>query len=143
LSTLLDDEENKMQQDLSSARVKTGLAANLHYVWLGHKDTQSIILHNQIKALLKKNYCFDDGMELDDTIHDSVGEIHDLYEYLEQPGSHYVSLLAGIVPEVCGASPSDSPCKTACDATTDSNKEGRLLVTVSSTDPYEKIFIVI
>ena len=31
-TTLLDSDENKIQGDLSSARAKTGVAANLHYV---------------------------------------------------------------------------------------------------------------
>jgi hypothetical protein len=111
LTTLLDDDDkNQIQQDLSSARAKMGLAANLHYVWPGRNSTQSTLSHHhQIKALLKEDSCFDDRMELDDTINDR-GEIYDLYQYLEQSGSHYISLLEGVVPEVCGASPSDSPC---------------------------------
>jgi hypothetical protein len=34
------------------------------------------------------------------------GEIDDLYQFLEKSGSHYVSLLAQVVPD---ATPSDSP----------------------------------
>jgi hypothetical protein len=37
------------------------------------------------------------------------GEIDDLYQFLEQSGSHYVSLLAQVVPsDASAASPADS-----------------------------------
>jgi hypothetical protein len=36
-STLLGVDENQIQEDLSSARAKTGLAANLHYDWPGRQ----------------------------------------------------------------------------------------------------------
>jgi hypothetical protein len=61
--------------------------------------------------LLKKNPPHEDGKVVDhDTINDS-GEIDDLYQYLEQSGSHYVSLFAHIVREECEASQADSPCE--------------------------------
>jgi hypothetical protein len=53
-TTLLGNEENQVLCDLSSARAKTGVAANLHYVRSGCRGTNSIFSHAQIKALLKK-----------------------------------------------------------------------------------------
>ncbi len=165
----------------------------------------------QIKALLKKNPHQDDGKGTDESMNGS-GEIDDLYHFLERSGSHYVSLLARVVPnKTTSASPPDSPPRTVLfnetrlghtkdqedvviaadeeqdmlrvvsahrqllpiadsqemmvgiayampfevrqcqlfniclhiDATADSNKEGRPLVTVSSKDSYGKMFIVL
>jgi hypothetical protein len=44
-TTFLDDDENQIQGNLSSARAKTGLAANLHYVRSGCQGTKSILSH--------------------------------------------------------------------------------------------------
>jgi hypothetical protein len=65
-TTLLDVDENQIQGDLSSARAKTGVAANLHYVRSGHQGTRSILSHTQIKALLKKNPHQVDGNDADE-----------------------------------------------------------------------------
>jgi hypothetical protein len=62
-TTLLNVSENQIQQDLSPARTKTSLAANLHRVWSCYKGTQYILLRNQIKALLKKNSPHADGKD--------------------------------------------------------------------------------
>jgi hypothetical protein len=67
LATLLDDDKHQVQQqDLSSARAKTGQAANLHdyFVRTGLKCTHLILLHDQITALLKKNTRCQDGKEV-------------------------------------------------------------------------------
>jgi hypothetical protein len=111
-STLLHAEENQILCGLSSARAKTGVAANLHYVQSGCQDTKSILVsHPQIKALLKKNPHQEDGNDADKGA-------DNLYQFLEKSGSHYVSLLARVVPEASEAaiadSPStaDSPCQT-------------------------------
>ncbi len=210
-TSLLNDEENQVLCDLSSARAKTGVAANLHYVRSGRRGTNSILSNAQIKALLKKNPHQDDGKGTDESMNGS-GEIDDLYHFLERSGSHYVSLLARVVPdETTSDSPPDSPPRTVLfnetrlghtkdqedvviaadeeqdmlrvvsahrqllpiadsqemmvgiayampfevrqfqlfnvclhiDATADSNKEGRPLVTVSSKDSYGKMFIVL
>ncbi len=115
-TTLLDVEENQIQGDLSSARAKTGVAANLHYVRSGRQGTTSILSHAQIKALLKKNPHQVDGNDADESINGS-GEIDDLYQFLEKSGSHYVSLLARVVPEQSvppfsdSPSTADSPCQ--------------------------------
>jgi hypothetical protein len=101
-------DENQIQGDLSSARAKTGVAANLHYVRSGRQGTRSVLSHAQIKALLKKNPHQVDGNDADVSMNGS-GEIHDLYQFLEKSGSHYVSLLARVVPEQSDPSFSDSP----------------------------------
>jgi hypothetical protein len=222
-TTLLDSDKSQILCDLSSARAKTGVAANLHYVRSGRQGTKSILSHAQIKRLLKKNPHQEDGNEADESMNGS-GETDDLYQFLEKSGSHYVSLLARVVPEVSDESithspltadslptRSDFPCKTVLfnetrlghtkdqedavvaadeerdmlrvvsdhgrllpiansqemmvgiayaityevkqfhlfnvclhiDATADSNKEGHLLVTVSSKDSYGNMFIVL
>jgi hypothetical protein len=108
-TTPLDSDENQIQGDLSSARAKTGVAANLHYVRSGRKGTKSILSsHAQIKALLKKNPHQVDGQDADESMNDS-GKTDNLYQFLEKPGSHYVSLLAPVLPEASDASIADSP----------------------------------
>jgi hypothetical protein len=107
-TTLLDADLNQIQGNLSSARAKTGVAANLHYVRSGRQGTKSILSHTQIKALLKKNPHQVDGNDADKSMNGS-GEIGDIYQFLEKPGSHYVSLLARVVPEASDPSFSDSP----------------------------------
>jgi hypothetical protein len=107
-TTLLDADKNRIQGDLSSARAKTGVAANLHYVRSGRQGTKSILSHAQIKALLKKNPHQVDGNDADESMNGS-GEIEDLYQFLEKSGNHYVSLLARVVPEASDPSFSDSP----------------------------------
>jgi hypothetical protein len=82
-STLLDADENQIQGDLSSARAKTGVAANLHYVRPGRQSTKSIISHAQIKALLKKNPHQVDDNDAEESMNGS-GEINDLYQFLEK-----------------------------------------------------------
>ena len=105
-------QENQVLCDLSSARAKTGVAANLHYVRSGRRGTHSILSNAQIKALLKKNPHQDDGKGTDESMNGS-GEIDDLYHFLERSGSHYVSLLARVVPdETISDSPPDSPPRT-------------------------------
>jgi hypothetical protein len=98
------NEENQVLCNLSSARAKKGVAANLHYVRSGRQGTNSILSNAQIKALLKTNPHQDDGKGGDESMNGS-GEIDDLYQFLEKSGSHYVSLLARVVPD---ATPSDS-----------------------------------
>jgi hypothetical protein len=61
-----------------------------------------------MKALLKKNPHQVDGNDADKSMNGS-GEIEDLYQFLEKSGSHYVSLLARVVPEAYEPSFSDSP----------------------------------
>jgi hypothetical protein len=107
-TTLLDVDENQIQGNLSSARAKTGVATNLHYVQSGCQGTRSILSHAQIKALLKKNPYQVDGNDAYKSMNGS-GEIDDLYQFLEKPGSHNVSLLAQVVPEQSDPSFSDSP----------------------------------
>ena len=97
-TALLDTDESQILGDLSSARAKTGVAANLHYIRSGRRGTKSILSHKQIKRFLKKNPFQEDGNEAEDTTNGS-GETDDLYQFLEKSGSHYVSLLAGVVPE--------------------------------------------
>jgi hypothetical protein len=58
--------------------------------------------------LLKKNPHQVDGNDADKSMNGS-GEINDLYQFLEKSGSHYVSLLARVVPEASDPSFSDSP----------------------------------
>jgi hypothetical protein len=107
-TTLLDADENQIQGNLSSARAKTGVAANLHYVRPGHQGTRSILSHAQIKALLKKNLHQVDGNDADESMNGS-GEIDDLNQFLEKLGSHYVSLLVRVVPGTSDPSISDLP----------------------------------
>jgi hypothetical protein len=105
---LPDADENQILGELSSARAKTGVAANLHYVRYGRQGTKSILSHAQIKRLLKKNPHQEDGNEPDESLNGS-GETDNLYHFLEKSGSHYVSLLARVVPEASEASIADSP----------------------------------
>jgi hypothetical protein len=108
-TTLLDADKNQiLGGDLSSARAKTGVTANLHYVRSSCQGTKPILSHAQIKRLLKKNHHQEDGNEADESMNGS-GERDDLYQFLEKSGSHYVSLLARVVPEASGASIADSP----------------------------------
>jgi hypothetical protein len=85
-----------------------GVAANLHYVRSGRQGIKSILSHAQIKRLLKKNPHQEDGNEADESMKGS-GETDDLYQFLEKSGSHYVSLLACVVPEVSEEYMADSP----------------------------------
>jgi hypothetical protein len=107
-TALLDPDEFQILCDLSSARAKTGVAANLHYVRSGRQGTKSILSLAQIKRLLKKNPHQEDRNEADESMNAS-GEIDDLYQFLEKSGSHYVSLLACVVPEVSEGSITNSP----------------------------------
>jgi hypothetical protein len=107
-TTLLDSDKSQILCDLSSARAKTGVAENLHYVRSDRQGTQSILSHAQIKRLLKKNPHQEDGNEADESMNGS-GETDDLYQFLEKSGSHYVSLLARVVHEVSDESITDSP----------------------------------
>ena len=201
-TTLLDDSQKQILQDLHSARAKTGTAANLHYVRTGRKSTPTILSRDQIKGLVKKN----SRSKNDNDIDKEGGEIDDLYHFLEESGNFYVSLLARTpegdsdVPgkpilfnETCiGQYTGQEDVHIAADeeqqmvgvvsdhrrllkiddskemmvgiayampfeikqfelfhvcmhidATADSNKEGRPLVTVSSKDSYGKMFIVL
>jgi hypothetical protein len=58
--------------------------------------------------LLKKNPYQEDGNKADKSMNGS-GETDDLYQFPEKSGSHYVSLLARVVPEVSKESITDSP----------------------------------
>jgi hypothetical protein len=190
---------------------------------LAAKVPNRFFLMPRQKILLKKNPYQEDGNKADESMKGS-GETDDLYQFLKKSGSHYVSLLARVVPEVSEESITDSPStadsqptrsnfprKTVLfnetwlghtkdqedvviaadeerdmlqvvsdhhrllpiadsqemmegiayampykvkqfklfnvclhiDATADSNKEGRPLVTVSSKDSYGKMFIVL
>jgi hypothetical protein len=82
-TTLLDSDKSQILCDLSSARAKTGVAANLHYVRSGRQGTKSILSHAQIKRLLKKNPHQEDGNEADESMNGS-GETDDLYQFLEK-----------------------------------------------------------
>jgi hypothetical protein len=76
----------------------------------------TILSHAQIKALLKNNPYQEDGNAAEESMNGS-GNIYDLYHFLEQSGSHYVSLLVQAVPDVSAASAAasqsiaDSPCQ--------------------------------
>jgi hypothetical protein len=110
-TALLDANENQILGDLSSARPKTGVTANLHYVWSGRQCIKSILSHAKIKRLLKKNPHKEDGNEADLYMNGS-GETDDIYQLLEKSGSHYVSLLTRVVPEASithSPSTADSP----------------------------------
>jgi hypothetical protein len=67
-TALLDPDEFQILCDLSSARAKTGVAANLHYVRSGCQGTKSILSHAQIKRLLKKNPHQEDRNEADESM---------------------------------------------------------------------------
>jgi hypothetical protein len=58
--------------------------------------------------LLKKNPHQEDGNKAIESMNGS-GETDDLYQFLKKSGSHYVSLLARVVPEASDASIADSP----------------------------------
>jgi hypothetical protein len=83
-TTLLDEDEVQIQQDLNSARAKTGTAANLHYVRTGRKGTPTVLSRDQIKALVKKN---SHSIKENDIGNDERGEIDDLYHFLEESGN--------------------------------------------------------
>jgi hypothetical protein len=107
-TALLDANKNQILGALSSTRAKTGVAANLHYVRSGRQGTKPIFSHAQIKRLLKKNPHEEDGNKAEESMNGS-GETDDLYQFLEKSGSHYVSLLARVVPEAAEASFAHSP----------------------------------
>jgi hypothetical protein len=90
-TALLDANENQILGDLSSARAKTGVAANLHFVRSGRQGTKSILSHAQIKRLLKKNPHEEDGNEADESMNGS-GETDELYQFLEKSGSQPLCL---------------------------------------------------
>jgi hypothetical protein len=108
-TTLLHADKYQIQGNVSSARAKTGVVANLHYVRPGRQGTKSILSHAaQIKALLKKNPHQENGNDADESMNGS-GETDNLYQFLEKSGSHYVFLLACVVPEASMASIAYSP----------------------------------
>jgi hypothetical protein len=210
--SLLTTDDGQMLKDLSSARAKTGTAANLHYIRTGRIGTASVLSNDQIKHFVKTKYSLRNADE-DAT---KPGEIDELYRFLEESGSHYISLLARGPPPPAPAeadprtTESSTPTKmlfnetrighftetvevaiaaeeegdmikvvsdhrrvlkiddsqemmvgiayampyevsqfqlfNVClhiDATADSNKEGRPLVTVSSKDSYGKMFLIL
>ncbi len=89
-SSLMLDDETQLQADLNSARAKVGTAANLHYVRTARLGTPTVLSCNQIRAILKKSKPGEEG----DSTNKENGEIDDIYQFLEETGNYYVSLLA-------------------------------------------------
>jgi hypothetical protein len=90
-SSLLNTVDNQLQHDLNSAGAKTGVAANLHYTRSARTGTPTVLSHDQIKYLVKKN---SKGKEATDEDGTQNGEIDNIYEYLEQTGNYYISILS-------------------------------------------------
>jgi hypothetical protein len=107
---LFDADEHQVQQDMNSTRAKTGIAVNLHYVRTGRKGTPAILSRDQVKAMCKKFSRNQNGNFEDSADVGKNGEIDNLYEFLEESGCHYVSLLARApVPEASSRASSDAP----------------------------------
>jgi hypothetical protein len=210
-TSLLTEEDNQLHADLNSARAKIGTAANLHYVRSARKGTPTVLSRGQIQHLMKKTSVAKGGNTAEED--DENGEIDDIYQFLEETGNYYVSLLARVdqPASVTSPDPLETMSKSTLfnetrigyytgtedivvagdeeaemlrvvgdhrrvlnikdtqemmvgiaygmpfeleqfglfhvslhiDATSDSNKEGRPLVTVTSKDSYGRMFFVL
>jgi hypothetical protein len=111
-TTLIHAEDHEIQQDMNSARAKTGISVNLHYVRTGRKGTPTVLSQDQVKAMCKKfsrSQQKGNAEDIADKVKNSTGEIDDLYEFLEESGCHYVSLLArAAVPDKGSNDPAGS-----------------------------------
>jgi hypothetical protein len=94
-TSLLVEEEVQLQEDLNSARVKLGTAANLHYLCSCHEGIPTLLSRSQIAHLCRNKSSSKNG---DDTGTTEDGETDDIYKFLKESGNYYMFPFLPVAP---------------------------------------------
>ena len=93
-SRLVEAKEATIVQDIHSAKAMTGVAANTHYVRTSRKGTPTLLSNDQIRYICRKHVKgTNENKSSDDKTKDATSGLDDLFAYLEESGSSYVTLL--------------------------------------------------
>ena len=98
-SKLVHNKEQTIVKDLHSAKALSGVARNTYYVRSSRKGPPTLLSHSQIRYLCKKykNKPHDASLSKTSDEEESSG-MDDLFEYLEDSNSSYVTLLQRVTP---------------------------------------------
>ena len=97
-SKLVVDKEQTIVKDMHSAKALTGVARNTYYVRSSRKGTPTVLSNSQINYICSKYKKKRDCQSSSKISDEEASGMDDLFEYLEDSNSSYVSLLQRVTP---------------------------------------------